>query len=293
MLKKVILGVLAFVLVTLFLSDPSMTQEDKIVQTAINTMKTQMRIPGDIEIKFVEKKESPIPDFYAIKLILSTPDRDIPVVIYVDKEGEKVIVGNLIVKGENVTQKEAGQPRPKKLDMGQLELEKSPFRGSADAKVAIVEFSNFQCPYCLGSWTKMQELLGKRPRDMKYVFKHFPLQIQGKPFEISEMVAATQDVSSEAFWYIHDFMFTPEGQDLLKSEKEAVKQKIEQMLKEKGFDEKAFLTALETGKGKKRVNEDLALGNKIRVRGTPTTIINGDQVRSPVTEHVLDQYLKK
>ena len=139
----------------------------------------------------------------------------------------------------------------------------------------------------------MQELLGKRPRDMKYVFKHFPLQAQGKPFEISEMVAATQEVSDEAFWYIHDFMFTSEGQDLLKSENEAIKQKIEQMLEEKGFDEKAFLTALETGKGKKRVNDDLALGNKIRVRGTPTTIINGDQVGSPVTEQVLDQYLKK
>ena len=135
--------------------------------------------------------------------------------------------------------------------------------------------------------------MGKRSKEVKYVFKHFPLQTEGKPFEISEMVAATQEVSSEAFWTIHDFLFSQEGQEVLKGEKEGIKQKLEEKLKEKGFDEKAFVAALENGKGKKRVQDDLAVGNKVRVRGTPTTIMNGDQVRSPVTEQVLDQYLKK
>ncbi len=293
MIKKVMLGAATLLMVTLLLSDPGLSQEDKIVQTAISTIKTQMRVPADIEIKFVEKKESPIPDFYAVKLMLSAPDRDIPVVVYVDKEGERVIIGNLIVKGENVTQKEAGQPKPRKIDMAQMDLEKSPFRGAADGKVTVVEFSNFQCPYCLKSWSKMQEMLGKRSQDMKYVFKHFPLQAQGKAFEISEMAAATQEVSSEAFWTIHDYLFTPEGQTVLNGDKEAIKKKIEEKLNEKGFDGKVFLSALEAGKGKKRVQDDLALGTKLRVRGTPTTIMNGDQVRSPITDQLLDQYLKK
>ena len=293
MLKKVMLGVGTLLMVMLLVSDPGMSQEDKTVQTAVSTVKTQMRVPADIEIKFVEKKESPIADFFAVKLMLSAPDRDIPVVVYVDKEGERVIIGNLIVKGENVTQKEAGQPKPRKIEMAQMDLEKSPFRGAADGKVTVVEFSNFQCPYCLKSWSKMQEMLGKRPQDVKYVFKHFPLQAQGKAFDISEMAAATQDVSSEAFWAIHDYLFTPEGQAILSGDKEAIKKKIEEKLNEKGFDGKAFLSALESGKGKKRVQDDLALGTKLRVRGTPTTIMNGDQVRSPITDQLLDQYLKK
>jgi protein-disulfide isomerase len=177
--------------------------------------------------------------------------------------------------------------------MAQMDLEKSPFRGAADGKVTVVEFSNFQCPYCLKSWSKMLEMLGKRPQDLKYVFKHFPLQAQGKAFDISEMAAATQEVSSEAFWTIHDYLFTPEGQAALNGDKEAIKKKIEEKLNEKGFDGKVFLSALESGKGKKRVQEDLALGTKLRVRGTPTTIMNGDQVRSPITDQLLDQYLKK
>ena len=293
MLKKMMLGAATLLMITLLASDPGLSQEDKIVQTAVSTVKTQMRVPADIEIKFVEKKESPIADFFAVKLMLSAPDRDIPVVVYVDREGERVIIGNLIVKGENVTQKEAGQPKPRKIDMAQMDLEKSPFRGAADGKVTVVEFSNFQCPYCLKSWSKMQEMLGKRPQDVKYVFKHFPLQAQGKAFDISEMAAATQDVSSEAFWAIHDYLFTPEGQAILSGDKEAIKKKIEEKLNEKGFDGKAFLSALEAGKGKKRVQDDLALGTKLRVRGTPTTIMNGDQVRSPITDQLLDQYLKK
>ena len=293
MLKKVMLCAATLLMVMLLVSDPGMSQEDKTVQTAVSTVKTQMRVPADIEIKFVEKKESPIADFYAVKLMLSAPDRDIPVVVYVDKEGERVIIGNLIVKGENVTQKEAGQPKPRKIEMAQMDLEKSPFRGAADGKVTVVEFSNFQCPYCLKSWSKMQEMLGKRPQDVKYVFKHFPLQAQGKAFDISEMAAATQEVSSEAFWAIHDYLFTPEGQAILSGDKEAIKKKIEEKLNEKGFDGKGFLSALESGKGKKRVQEDLALGTKLRVRGTPTTIMNGDQVRSPITDQVLEQYLKK
>ncbi len=87
------------------------TQEDKIAQVTIETIKTQMRVPRDIEIKFLEKRESAIPDFFAVRLLLSAPDRDIPLVVYVDKTAEKVIIGNLFVKGTNVTRKEAGEPK--------------------------------------------------------------------------------------------------------------------------------------------------------------------------------------
>ena len=250
---------------------PAFSEEDKISKVALETVRTQMRVPNDIEVKVMEKKESPIPDFYSVKLLLSAPDREIPIVIYVDKEGERVILGNLFVKGENVTRKEAGEPKARKIDQAFLEIEKSPIKGSSNGKVTIVEFSNFQCPFCARSWAKTKEWLDKYPQEIKYVFKHFPLQPQGKSFDFSEMVAAVQEVSPEAFWVIHDFLFTNEGQTLIKGEKEGVRQKIEQLLGEKGYDVKAFQIALEKGRGKKRVEEDMALGKKLQVRGTPTT----------------------
>jgi protein-disulfide isomerase len=293
MLKKIMLGTISIVVLSLVFMGQGFTQEDKVLKIAIETAKTQMRIPREMEVKFVEKKESLIPGFYALKLTVISPDKEIPIIVYVDQTGEKVIIGNLFLKGENITRKEAGEPIARKINMGQLDLDKSPFRGSEKGKATIVEFSNFQCPYCVKSWNKMKDYLEKYPQEIKYIFKHFPLQPLGKSFELSEMAAAAQEVSYEAFWMIHDFFFSDEGQALAKEERGKVLQKIEQMLKEKGHDVKAFQTALETGKAKKRVEGDVALGGKVPVMGTPTIIINGDFIKGSITDKVLEQYLAK
>jgi len=268
-------------------------QENKIVQVAIEYARSQYRVPKDVEIRYLEKKESQIPGFLAVKLLVLTSDREIPIVVYVDPMGEKVIAGNLFIKGENVTRKEAGEPKPRKVDMGLLEIEKSPARGPAEAKVTIVEFSNFECAYCVRSWAKMKEFLGKYPQDLRYVFKHYPLKRQGKPFDLSAMITAVEEVNTDAFWLIHDYLFSDEGQVFVKGTNEAVKQKVEQILQEKGYDVQAFQNALETGKGKKRVEEDLAVGDKIRVRGTPTVILNGTFVINPLTEKMIEGHLGK
>ncbi len=293
MVKKILLGTLWFALVAWILTFQGFAQEDKIAEVAINTFKGQVRLPQDAEVKFVEKKESPIPGFYSVKLVIVTPAKEFPVVLYVDAKGEMVILGNLIIKGENVTRKESGEPKARKIDMAQLGIDQSPAKGPAQARMTIVEFSNFQCPFCVKSWKKMREFLEKNPQEIRYVFKNFPLQPQGIQFELSEMAAATQEVGPEAFWAVHDFFFSDEGQAFVSKDKELLKKKIEEILKGKGYDEKIFLTALETGKGKKRVEEDMLTGNKIGVRGTPSIVINGDFIGSTITDKMVEQYLKK
>lgn len=280
-------------LVTLIMitSTEGFSQEEKVVKSAIEIFKTHVRLPPGTEIKFLEKRESPIADFFAIKLLLVFPDKEIPVIVYVDKSGEKVLLGTLYVKGENVTMKEAGPPKVKKIDMGMLEMEKSPYIGNREAKVIIIEFSNFQCPYCMDSWTRFMGLLKRYPKEFKYIFKHFPFQPQGRTFELSELAAAAQEVSNEAFWAIHDFFFTKEGQDLARLEREAIKQKVEQLLKGKGYDIQNFQKALETGKARNRVLEDMALANKFRLTSTPTKIINGDVIVGLTADSTLEKYL--
>ena len=292
MVKRIFFGTLCLMLLSWVLISQGFAQEDKLVQVAIDTFKSQVRLPKEAEVKFIEKKDSPIPGFHSVKLSVLTPNKEVPIVLYVDSKGEMVILGNLIIKGENVTRKEAGEPKARKIDMAQLGMDKSAFRGGAQPKMTIVEFSNFQCPFCVKSWKKMKELLGKYPQEIRYVFKHFPLQPKGIQFELSEMAAATQEVSQEAFWAVHDFFFSDEGQTLVNKDKEVLKKKIEEILKEKGYDERLFQTALETGKGKKRVEEDILTGNKIGVRGTPSIVVNGDFIGSTITDKMVEQYLK-
>jgi protein-disulfide isomerase len=269
------------------------SQEDMTVRAAIDIFKSRVRLPEGTEIKFLEKRGSPISDFYSVKLLIVLPDKEMPVIIYVDKTGEKVLLGNLFVKGEDVTTKEAGPPIPKKIDMGLLEMGKSPFLGNKGAKVTIVEFSNFQCPYCMDSWSKFMGLMKRYPQDFKYIFKHFPFQDQGRTFELSEMAAAAQEVSNEAFWIVHDFFFTKEGQDIANLEKGAVRQKVEQLLKGKGYDVRSFQSALETGRARNRVLEDMALANRFRMTSTPTKIVNGEMIVGSTPDSTLEQYLGK
>jgi len=293
MLKKRLIGGICMLLSVFIFSQTGFSQGDKIGEAAISVFKAQLRLPQGTEIKFLEKKESPIPGLYSVKLLLVFPDKEVPAVIYVDKEGEKVFIGNLFIKGENVTMKEAGPPIPKKIDMTILDLDRSPAAGSKGAKVTLVEFSNFQCPHCLDSWTKLKPLLGKYPKEIRYIFKHFPFQPDGKTFELSEMAASAQEVSPEAFWLVHDFLFTNEGQNVAKLERRAVQIKVEQLLREKKHDVKAFQSALESGKGRQKVLDDMAIGSKLRITGTPTKIVNGDLIVGSTPDSVLERYLGK
>jgi protein-disulfide isomerase len=290
MIKNVLLTgtLIAFILMV---SGSALSQEDKIVQVAIDTFRANVRLAEGTEIKFVEKKDAPIPDFYSVKLVVMLPDKEMPAIVYVDNKGERVFLGTLFIKGENVTLKEAGPPKPRKIDMGILDAEKSPSLGDKGAKVFIVEFSNFQCPHCMDSWIKLQNLIQKHPKEIRYIFKHLPFQSQGKTFELSEMAAAAQEVSNEAFWVVHDFFFTDEGQSTAMLDREAIKKKIEQLLKGKGFDVGMFQSAFKTGKATKRVYDDMALGNKLRVTATPTKIVNGDLIVGSVPENTLERYL--
>ena len=293
MSKKTLLLAANLMFLSFSLAAQGFAQKDNIAQIAIETVKAHMRLNPGVVIRFAEKKESPVPGFYLVKLVLVTPDKEIPVVIYVDKAGERVFLGTLIVKGENVTRKEAGEPKPRKVDPALMQLEKSPFRGPINAKVTVVEFSNFHCPYCAKSWKKTEELLQKYPRDIKYVFKHFPPQPDGKARELSEMVASVEMVSNEAFWVIHDFFFSPDGQAIINNGKEPLRLRIEVILKQKGFDVRPFQTALNSRSGKARVEEDVAIGTKIGVSGTPSVVINGDFVRGPLPEKKIETYLGK
>jgi len=293
MFKKTLFQVTCLIFLSFSLATQGFAQKDNIAQIAIDTVRAHMGLRPGVEIKFIEKKESPVPGFYTVRMVLLTPDKEIPIVIYVDKAGERVFLGTLIVKGENVTRKEAGEPKTRKVDQALLEMERSPFRGPAQAKVTIVEFSNFHCSYCLKSWKKAEGLLQNYPQDIKYVFKHFPLQPNGKARDLSEMVAAVQMVSNEAFWAIHDFFFSDEGQAIINNGKEQLRLRIEIILKQKGWDVKAFQTAMNTGYGKARVEEDVAVGARIGVSGTPSAVINGNFVSGLLPEKTIAMYLGK
>ncbi len=124
-MAKVFIGIMGLLLISLLLRMNHFSRENNLVQLAVETVRIQADLPDEVEVKFVEKRESPIPDFYMVKLLVVRNDEEVPIVVYVDRSAEKVIVGTLFIKGEDVTLREAGEPRIPKIDLGKVELGKT------------------------------------------------------------------------------------------------------------------------------------------------------------------------
>jgi hypothetical protein len=124
-MSKVFIGIMGLLFITLLSTINSPLKENNIVQFAVEAVKIQASLPQEVEIKFIEKRESAIPDFYMIKLLVIDMGRETPVVVYVDKACEKVILGTLLIRGENITFKEAADSRTPRIDSMPMEAGKT------------------------------------------------------------------------------------------------------------------------------------------------------------------------
>ncbi len=152
-----------------------------------------------------------------------------------------------------------------------------PTRGSRQAPVTIVEFSDFQCPYCARGADTMEQLLAKYPQDVKLVFKHFPLGFHpwAKPAAIASHCAASQ--SADAFWALHDKYFESQRELTV----ENVMAKSKEYLGDAGIDLAKWSSCAENVESAEykgaaaAVDADMALGTKLGVTGTPAFFVNG------------------
>jgi protein-disulfide isomerase len=146
-----------------------------------------------------------------------------------------------------------------------------PAFGPESAKVSIVEFSDFQCPYCAqASETvkKIRETYGERVR---FVFRQFPLSFHQNARGAAEAAFAAH--AQGKFWPYHDRLFEHQGALDRKS--------LETYAQELGLDLPAFKKGLDDKSFDQQIEADLALGKTAKVDGTPTMFINGKRAPNP------------
>jgi protein-disulfide isomerase len=138
-------------------------------------------------------------------------------------------------------------------------------RGAAVPLVTIVEFSDFQCPFCGQFANTLHELERTYPDDVRIVFKQFPLPMHpDAPLAAMAAIAAQQQGK---FWAMHDTMF--KHRTALKREG------LLEHAKDVGLDVEAFEAALDDPATKHRLDLETMLGRQLGVRGTPSFFING------------------
>lgn len=152
-----------------------------------------------------------------------------------------------------------------KVDIGQ-----APVMGKADAKVKIVEFSDFQCPFCNRAADTVGELKKKYGNKIQVAFKHFPLPMHREAGPASEASMCVHEQDADKFWKFHDILF--KNQDKLDNAS------LEKYAKDVGANVDKFKECYSSGKYKQFVQNDMQQGEKIGVKSTPTFFINGQIV---------------
>jgi len=165
--------------------------------------------------------------------------------------------------------KKAGPPVRILLEAPRAEIAlqaEDPVLGNAKAPVTIVEFSDFQCPFCLRAAPTLKRLRETYGDKVRVIWKDFPLtQIHPQAFKAAEAghCAAEQD----KFWPYHDKLFG--NQQALQPEF------LKQYAKEAGMDAAKFDGCLDSSKYAERVRDSVAAGSRVGVSSTPTTFVNG------------------
>ena len=148
------------------------------------------------------------------------------------------------------------------------------YRGNTDAKVTVVEFSDFQCPFCKQHVLETQPALDKEFVDtgkVMWVFKHFPLSIH--PQAPAAGAAAECAADQGKFWEMHEALFEYQSKWAVSDPNP----ELEALAKDIGLDVDKFTACLKDGKAAERVSSDMSEGAPF-VQGTPTFIVlyNGE-----------------
>jgi len=157
-------------------------------------------------------------------------------------------------------------------------------RGSRDAQVTLVEYGDFQCPYCARAHAALTELMQQHGERVALVYRHLPLT-DLHPFAAPAALAAEAAGAQNKFWEMHDALF--ENQGMLDEDA------LPPMAASLGLDAQRFEREQGDGAHRARVEADARQAGALGARGTPTFFINGERYHGDSDHASLASALKK
>lgn len=160
----------------------------------------------------------------------------------------------------------------------------SPATGSDNKKIVLLEFSDFQCPYCGEAHSRLKQFMANHQREVTLVYKHFPL-IAIHPEALPAAKAAWAAGQQGKFWQYHDVLFEQQkklGEALYVSTAKKLNLDLEQFNRDRASN--IVTNAIE---------QDMAIAQKIGLTGTPFFIMNGEAFSGAVQLSDLETVLKR
>jgi protein-disulfide isomerase len=265
--KEIMLrSVLCSVTAVLFLSQAGPAQTKSALDKA--TLEAYVRhlfvMGSGVTVQVSDPKPSDLPGFSQVTVSASAPNAHEDFQFLVSKDGSKIVQGNVFNVAEN----------PFKKDLDKLKTEGAPSLGTQGAPVVIVEFSDFECPYCQREAKVLREnLLASYPTQVHFYFKEFPLTSL-HPWAQASAVASrcVYDQNKDEFWKYHDWVFDHQNE----IDKDNFRSKVADWAKgEKDLDSLKLSACMENNATEADVEKDIAQGHDMGVDSTPTLFING------------------
>jgi protein-disulfide isomerase len=147
-----------------------------------------------------------------------------------------------------------------------LIVRNSPVKGSPELKIVLVEFSDFQCPFCARAHSTVKEFMAKYGQGVSLTYKHLPLT-EIHPQALPAALASWSAQQQGKFWEYHDALFNQQanlGEDL-----------YVRLANELGLDIAKFNSDRHSESAQNAINQDIELAQGLGINGTPTFIMNG------------------
>lgn len=231
---------------------------DKIVKY----YRKKKNVPPTVNITVKDMKDAPLAGAKQGTLEMGNPPQVRTEQFIASADGRYVIFGTV----EDVT------VDPAKAVMAKINLKDQPFVGPKDAKVTIVEYTDFQCPFCLKGYTTLeQNVMKDYAGKVKLYVKHFPLAFHpwAEPASIATECAKQQ--KEEAYWKLYHVYFEKQKEFTPQN----VKEKTWEVLAPMGLDKAKFDDCYDNKKTQAEVKAEMAEGQSLGITGTPSFVING------------------
>lgn len=184
-----------------------------------------------------------------------------PFPILMSKDGRFLIAGELIDSTVN----------PLEETMKKISLKDVPVKGDKNAKVTIVEYSDFQCPFCKRATDMLPPILKEYDGKVKLVYKQFPLPSHPWARDAAIASICAYEQGNDYFWKLHDELFGKQKEITVERSKEQFKA----FAKGIGLDAGRFEACVNSPQTAARVENEIKEGQSIGVNSTPTFVVNG------------------
>lgn len=156
------------------------------------------------------------------------------------------------------------------------------YRGSPSAKVTIVEYIDFECPFCKQNHNTMKQVVQAYGNDVAHVIRHFPLDFHPNAEKEAEASECIADLGgNDAFWKFHDLILDRTTSGGTGFALDA----LAPLAKEIGVDSAKFQSCLDSGKFQQKVKDEQNVGAQAGINGTPGIVVinnaTGEQKRLP------------